>query len=156
MIRASGARGPGFDSRTGPVLALGYTSWKSRYCSQVLIWGVSYGRDGSTLCTYIAGSDLHKHDSLIYYLDSCMAPHRPVGLVAWFSLRVREVPGSTPGQALRFSKIVHDEIWSSFLWTLSTRQRTGFGSITVRYHISEVLAFNWVIEGCLSLSRKLL
>ena len=23
----------------------------------------------------------------------------PVGLVAWFSLRVREVPGSTPGQA---------------------------------------------------------
>ena len=25
---------------------------------------------------------------------------RPVGLVAWFSLRVREVPGSTPGQAL--------------------------------------------------------
>ena len=26
---------------------------------------------------------------------------RPVGLVVWFSLRVREVPGSTPGQALR-------------------------------------------------------
>ena len=25
---------------------------------------------------------------------------RPVGLVVWFSLRVREVPGSTPGQAL--------------------------------------------------------
>ena len=24
---------------------------------------------------------------------------RPVGLVVWFSLRVREVPGSTPGQA---------------------------------------------------------
>ena len=26
--------------------------------------------------------------------------HRLVGLVAWFSLRVREVPGSIPGQAL--------------------------------------------------------
>ena len=26
----------------------------------------------------------------------------PVGLVAWFSLRVREVPGSTPGQALAY------------------------------------------------------
>ena len=25
--------------------------------------------------------------------------YRPVGLVVWFSLRVREVPGSTPGQA---------------------------------------------------------
>ena len=24
----------------------------------------------------------------------------PVGLVAWFSLRVREVPGTTPGEAL--------------------------------------------------------
>ena len=30
----------------------------------------------------------------------------PVGLVAWFSLRVREVTGSTPGQALTGGKIV--------------------------------------------------
>ena len=29
----------------------------------------------------------------------------PVGLVAWFSLRVREVPGSTPGQAPIFGHI---------------------------------------------------
>ena len=31
-----------------------------------------------------------------------MSCRRPVGLVAWFSLWVREVPGSTPGQARLF------------------------------------------------------
>ena len=31
-------------------------------------------------------------------MDNCQ--FWPVGLVVWFSLRVREVPGSTPGQAL--------------------------------------------------------
>ena len=30
----------------------------------------------------------------------CSKAQRPVGLVVWFSLRVREVPGSTPGLAL--------------------------------------------------------
>ena len=54
---------------------------------------------------------------------------RPVGLVVWFSLRVREVPGSTPGQALfntllsmnTTSKRIYDGIfdvtiitWNSF------------------------------------------
>ena len=33
----------------------------------------------------------------------------PVGLVAWFSLRVREVPGSTPGQA-PFSALLEVQI----------------------------------------------
>ena len=31
---------------------------------------------------------------------------RPVGLVVWFSLRVREVPGSIPGQALNLLQTI--------------------------------------------------
>ena len=33
-------------------------------------------------------------------INPFMSMSGPVGLVVWFSLRVREVPGSTPGQAL--------------------------------------------------------
>ena len=36
-------------------------------------------------------------------LFKSFAQERPVGLVAWFSLWVREVPGSTPGQAPFFN-----------------------------------------------------
>ena len=60
---------------------------------------------------------------------------RPVGLVVWFSLRVREVPGSTPGQALfdtfltmnKTSKRIYNGIfdvtvviWNSFLSLFKT------------------------------------
>lgn len=47
---------------------------------------------------------IHRHRKLtyLYCFYSTISNTRLVGLVVWFSLRVREVPGSTPGRALIF------------------------------------------------------
>ena len=56
-------------------------------------------------------------------INPFMAMSGPVGLVVWFSLRVREVPGSTPGQAL-FDKHVK---WKTKLLSYFNRPKRRFG-----------------------------
>ena len=64
--------------------------------TSVFIHLITYGSD---LC-HLPWYDGKRTYSILVHVAITFIHIWPVGLVVWFSLRVREVPGSTPGQAL--------------------------------------------------------
>ena len=101
MILASGARGPGFNSGSSP--------WTLQYVPGAHAWYDDLWRSDS--CGWYVVMLRGKRDNVsptnwrgegrcaVWTCFDFAEKSRLHGLVAWFSLRMREVPGSIPGAA---------------------------------------------------------